>query len=418
MSKEGKKSLVPGRRFPEFQGKAAWELKPLKEMANVIMGSSPSSEAFNTDATGLPFMQGNADIKKGLSAPRLFTSQITKECDVGDILLSVRAPVGTVAKSVHHACIGRGLAAIRVLSSNNQEFLYQWLLSFESGWHKLSQGGTFDAVNSDDVKELPIDVPSEPAEQQKIAECFTSVDELITAQTQKLDVLKIHKKGLMQQLFPAEGETMPKRRFSEFHDVGKWIEMTLGEITKFQSGGTPSKDKPEYWDGNIPWISASSMHNTCINSSDQKITQLAVDKGGTIAPKGTILLLVRGSMLHKRIPVGISHIDVAFNQDVKALDLKIDIHEIFLLYLLASSERRLLRTVSKTGIGAGKLDTNDLKDFLVCAPAKKEEQQKIADCLTSIDELITAQTKKIDALKAHKKGLMQQLFPTIDEVNE
>jgi type I restriction enzyme S subunit len=196
---------VPKLRFSEFRDAHEWEEKFLGKEATIVMGASPKSEFYNEDRNGLPLLQGNTDIKNRISAPRIFTSQITKECQKGDILLSVRAPVGTVAKSIHHACIGRGMAAIRVKNDNSQEFLYQWLLSFEPRWQNISQGGTFDAVNSDAIRNLITSLPSE-TEQQKIADCLSSLDELITAQTQKLDRLKTHKKGLMQQLFPSADE--------------------------------------------------------------------------------------------------------------------------------------------------------------------------------------------------------------------
>ena len=157
------------------------------------------------------------------------------------------------------------------------------------------------------------------------------------------------------------------------------------------------------------------MHNIKIEKSDCNITKLAVSNGARIAPKGTLLLLVRGSMLHKRILLGISEIDVSFNQDVKALVLNDDITELYLMYFLMASESKLLATVVQTGIGAGKLDTDDLNNFPIMMPSPTE-QQRISNFLSSLDELITAQTQKIDLLKEHKKGLMQQLFPRIDEV--
>lgn len=175
-------------------------------------------------------------------------------------------------------------------------------------------------------------------------------------------------------------------------------------------------NRKEYWDGDIPWISAASMHHINIKSSDKNITQLAVDDGARLVVEGTLLLLVRGSMLHKRIPIGITKCTAAFNQDVKALKLKKNVIVKFLLYLLIASEKRLLGAVSKTGIGAGKLDTNDLKDFLICVPDNKEEQEKIASFLSTVDTMLSAQIQKIQSLKTHKKGLMQQLFPSIDEV--
>ena len=196
---------VPRLRFPEFRDAGEWEERELGKEATIVMGASPKSEFYNEENIGLPLLQGNTDIKNRVSAPRIFTSQITKECQKGNILLSVRAPVGTVAKSLHHACIGRGIAAIRANKDNSQEFLYQWLFAFEPQWQNISQGGTFDAVKSDDLRQLTIAFPKIP-EQQKIADCLSSLDELITAEAQKLDTLKDHKKGLMQGLFPSADE--------------------------------------------------------------------------------------------------------------------------------------------------------------------------------------------------------------------
>ena len=97
-------------------------------------------------------------------------------------------------------------------------------------------------------------IPS-PAEQQKIAECLSSVDELLAAQARKVDALKTHKKGLMQQLFPREGETRPRLRFPEFRNGPEWVETKLDELAKRGSGHTPSKSKPEYYNGGIKWVS-------------------------------------------------------------------------------------------------------------------------------------------------------------------
>ena len=170
-------STIPALRFPEFQNAPEWQEKSLSCVSGIVMGSSPKSTSYNKSKIGLPLLQGNADIHNRLSKPRIFTSDITNECNIGDILLSVRAPVGTVAKSIHKACIGRGIASIKANKNNLQEFLYQWLISFESYWTKLSQGGTFDAVNSKDIKALSISIP-EFKEQQKIADCLSSLDDL------------------------------------------------------------------------------------------------------------------------------------------------------------------------------------------------------------------------------------------------
>jgi type I restriction enzyme S subunit len=228
-------------------------------------------------------------------------------------------------------------------------------------------------------------------------------------------VLKEHKKGLLQNLFPQMGETVPKLRFKEFADDGDWVEKSLGEIGKFSSGGTPSKEVQEYWNGNIPWISASSMHELVAEKSELNITDRAVQDGASLAQKGTILILVRGSMLFKRIPICIAGKEVSFNQDVKSIKFEKEMNNIFFLYLLISNEPKLLESVTSTGIGAGKLDTDYLKNLPLKVPSNKKEQQKIASCLSSIDEIINAQSQKVETLKLHKKGLLQGLFPKIGD---
>ncbi|WP_419632634.1 restriction endonuclease subunit S, partial [Thiolapillus sp.] len=194
---------TPRLRFPEFREAGAWEVKRLGEVANISMGASPKSASYNDQRIGLPLIQGNADIKDRKSSPRLFASQITRECWVGDILVGVRAPVGMVAKSEHHACIGRGISALCVKGEDRQEFLYQWLLWYEPHWVSISQGGTFDSVNKNEITNLVALFPN-PSEQQKIAHCLSSLDEVIGLESHKLDTLKNLKKGLMQQLFPQE----------------------------------------------------------------------------------------------------------------------------------------------------------------------------------------------------------------------
>ncbi|ELV8577066.1 restriction endonuclease subunit S [Vibrio vulnificus] len=192
----GKKRLLDNNGV-RFSGE--WKSYHLSHVSVIVMGSSPKSEAYNENGIGLPLLQGNADIKNRISAPRVFTSEITKECEIGDILLSVRAPVGTVAISEHKACIGRGIAALHTKPNFDQSFIYQFLLWFEPKWGSLSQGSTFESINSDDIKNLKIKVPNF-GEQQKIAAVLSTADKEISALQQKLDALKQEKNALMQQL--------------------------------------------------------------------------------------------------------------------------------------------------------------------------------------------------------------------------
>lgn len=192
----GKKRLLDDSGKP-FEG--VWEEVKLSKVADVVMGSSPKSSSYNENSEGLPLIQGNADIKNRKSAPRIYTCEVTKKCSIGDILLSVRAPVGTVAKSEHNACIGRGISAISAKKHHIQEYLYQWLLWFEPRWEKYSQGSTFEAVNSNDIKSLHLIVPT-LTEQAKIASVLSNADQEIELLEQQLADLKQEKKALMQQL--------------------------------------------------------------------------------------------------------------------------------------------------------------------------------------------------------------------------
>lgn len=189
-----------------------------------------------------------------------------------------------------------------------------------------------------------------------------------------------------------------------------WEVKPLSNITKWSSGGTPSKNNPDYWNGEIPWISAASMRGHYFENSELKISDLAVSKGAKMAPKNSILLLVRGSMLWNKIPVGIVARKVSFNQDVKCLVPHADeLTTEFLLYWFLTYEHRLMNMVTGTGIGAGKLDTTDLQGLDVFLPPLPE-QRKIAQILSTWDKAIATTEKLIDASKQQKKALMQQLL--------
>jgi type I restriction enzyme, S subunit len=422
-----KNSLVPELRFPEFMNEKDWKENTLGDclLQNPEYGMNAPAVPYSdklptylriTDIS----IDGNFISKSKVSVNR----DVTKDnyLSDGDIVLArTGASVGKSYK--YRKKDGKLVFAgflIRVkpnIIKLDSELLFQFLSSnmYWKWVSFISARSGQPGINGTEYSSMPISLPPTINEQQKIASCLSSLDELIASHNKKLDALKDHKKGLMQNLFPQEGEKVPKYRFPDFENDGEWVAMNLESVVNFSSGGTPSKGIEEFWNGDIPWISASSMHKPFIKNSELKITDIAVKNGAKIAKKGGLLILVRGSMLHKRIPICINTRDVAFNQDVKSLVLKKDILNLFLLYLLYSNESKLLELVSATGIGAGKLDTDDLKKLIIHIPLK-QEQQKIASCLSSLDAIITAQTESVEQLKAHKKGLMQGLFPQKERV--
>jgi type I restriction enzyme S subunit len=196
-------------------------------------------------------------------------------------------------------------------------------------------------------------------------------------------------------------------RFPEF--TGEWEVKKLGEITSWSSGGTPPKDNPLFWNGDIPWISASSMRGIVYSDSELKITNVGLIKGSKLARKGTLLILVRGSMLFNKIPIGIVSKDVAFNQDVKSIVVNDYSTSEYILNWFIAFEPKILNMVTGTGIGAGKLDLLDLKALEIKIPFR-HEQQKIASFFSLIHERIQTQSKIIGELKVLKSTVSKKLF--------
>lgn len=201
--------------------------------------------------------------------------------------------------------------------------------------------------------------------------------------------------------------TIPNLRFKEF--TGALELLSLDQIAAFKSGRTPSKDNPAYWKGHVPWISAASMVGKYYGKSDRNLTALGLTKGSPLAVKGTLLLLVRGGKLYSKILIGIAGQDVAFNQDVKALVVNEKFSADFIYYWFSAYENRLLNMVVGTGVGAGKLDTDELKQLKLNLPTRSE-QQKITTFLTAVDEKIQQLTCKKTLLEQFKIGVLQGIF--------
>jgi type I restriction enzyme S subunit len=193
---EKKKAIKQGVMQELLKPKEDWVMKKLGEVCEIVMGQSPLSSNYNTRGIGLPLIQGNADIQNRRTIIRSFTSQVTKKGKIGDIIMSVRAPVGEIAIATFNCCLGRGVCAFRFPN----DFLYHYLISIESSWSKLSAGSTFDSVNSNQIRGLEITIPANPSEQVDIANTLSAIDKALDALESKLHKLKLQKQGMMQAL--------------------------------------------------------------------------------------------------------------------------------------------------------------------------------------------------------------------------
>ena len=189
--------LLTGKtRLPGFSG--AWIEKPLADLALITMGQSPSSLFYNLRGEGLPLIQGNADIENQQTIERVWTTQANRRCKLGDLILTVRAPVGSVAVASKNACIGRGVCSLKPFGDSS--FLFHVLVHAEDRWQSLEQGSTFTAANSEQVGQFRLCVPNNKREQHAIASVLSDMDAEITALEQRRDKTRAIKQGMMQQL--------------------------------------------------------------------------------------------------------------------------------------------------------------------------------------------------------------------------
>lgn len=196
----------------------------------------------------------------------------------------------------------------------------------------------------------------------------------------------------------------------------EWTYRPLGELVSFASGGTPSKKRDDYWGGTIPWISAKTLKTENIDTSDLFITEEGLKAGSKIAPKGSILLLTRGSGLFNGIPIARVEKDVAFNQDIKCLDSYGEVENEFIFYWLLSQKDYLMAKVGVTGIGAGKFDLDFLQKLMIPIPSERE-RKSIVGFASSISERIRCNAKVNDNLLWQAQALYKDRFIDLKPFN-
>ena len=436
MSSKGKSSaatgggaaLVPEWRFPEFQQAGAWESVALGSVASIstkkvrdktcVPMSITSGVGLVSQMKKFGRIIAGDSYKNYLQLQKndfAYNKSATKEYPEGFIALYTGEELAAVPNSIF-TCFHVNEKAISPSYLN-----YLLLGNLHGRWlRKFIEVGARAhgslSINDRDLLALPVPVPSGPnslKEQQKIADCLTSVDALIAAQARKVEALKTHKKGLMQQLFPRPertengekipAETQPRLRFPEYEGAGEWEERPFSSIVDLISGVHLSPD--EYGeDGEIPYFSGPSDFTDEVSNAKKWTASTK-----NAAKSGDTLITVKGSGVGE---VWFSNLpSVALGRQLMAArPKKGQISHFVFQFLLTKKHRFEVLGAGNLIPGISRPDILDLRAFL----PPPSEQQRIADCLTSVDDLIAAQNQKLATLKTHKKGLMQQLFPIVE----
>lgn len=396
-------SNTPKLRFPEFKGE--WEKSELGKFTQEITRVNS-----NSDAPIMMISAANGFILQSNKYSKEMTGQSLKkyiELHAGEFAYNH----GASKLKKYGACFCLDLDKARIpfvyhcfkLTEGNTKF-FSYLLNrtqLDSELARyISSSARMDGllnISYTDYMKINISVPT-LAEQQKIADFLSNVDSIITAETKILNTLQKKKKALMQKLFTQQ----LRFKSDDGKDFPAWEEKKLGDVCSYIGGGTPSKKVKEYWNGNINWASVKDITGKYLYETQDKISQLGADSSATNICEPDSLLLITRMSPGKTV---ITKCITAINQDLKIVKSYINVE--FLHLLFQSIQTKIDEKTSGTtvkGISIEGLNQIDIR--LPC----KAEQQKIADCLSSMDSLIQTQQKVVTTWQQRKKALLQQMF--------
>ena len=415
-------SNTPKLRFPEFSGE--WEEKTFYEVFDILQNNTFSRDQLNNE-NGIVrnIHYGDVLIKYGdymdCQKEKLpfinLENNLSKYEDTsyvknGDIIIADTAEDYTAGK-VTEICNVKDYKILSGLHTFLCRTKFEFASKFlgyklnSSSYHNqiapLVAGTKVYSINRKAIGETTITYPSK-AEQQKIADFLANVDSIITAETKILNTLQKKKKALMQKLFTRQ----LRFKSDDGKDFPAWEEKKLGDVCDIIGGGTPDTNKAEYWNGNIQWFTPTEIGNTkYISESKRKITQLGFEKSSAkLLPVGTILFTSRATLGE----MSITTVECTTNQGFQSLiPNKNFIDPDYLYYLQPILQKYCYSKAS--GSTFLEISAKSLKECHIPLPCKAE-QQKIADCLSSIDSLIQTQQKVVTIWQQRKKALLQQMF--------
>lgn len=427
-AEEAKPALVPRLRFPEFQSAGDWTTVKLGAVATIRaekVGNNICVPMSITSGIGLVSQEekfgrviaGDSYKNYLLLKPNDFAynKSATKEYPEGFLTLYSGTELAAVPNSIFTCFRVNGVSPdVRFLNYQFSDNLHgRWLRKFiQVGARAHGSLSIYD----NDLMALPVPVPAgttSVAEQKKIAECLSSVDELIAAQARKVDALKTHKKGLMQQLFPREGETQPRFRFPEFRNAREWEKTTIGALGNFYYGKSAPKWSLEDH-APTPCVRYGELYTKFGPIITETYSRTNIDPTTLRFSKGGEILIPRVGERPEDFGKCCCYLPlkgIAIGEMISVFETKQ--HPLFYTYYFRHLYKQFARVVE--GQNVKNLYYAVLQPIPLFLPPLAE-QQRIASSLSGIDTLIEAETQKLEALKTHKKALMQRLFPSPQEV--
>ena len=391
MSKE---KLIPELRFPEFKNEGEWEEDMVYNLVFTITPPKKITSSNYQKYGKFPIIDQSKNYYCGWTNDN--EAVITEDLPL--IIFGDHTCVIKIAKKP----FAQGADGIKILKTKDKifpEYLFHYLCHNEVVMEDYKRHYSI-------LKDKVIVFPNiNSGEQQRIASCLSSLDEVIEAHSKKLELLKDHKKGLLQNLFPQDGEKVPKLRFKEFENSGEWEEKKLGEVGEIITGNTPSTTNSENYNGSKLFVSPSDINeNRYITQTQTTLSDIGFSKTRHIQANSVLFVCI-GSTIGK---VAQNKVECATNQQINSIVPFSDYCSDFLFSVLECFAKQIAELAGIQAVPIiNKTQFSSIKLFF----PKPKEQQKIASCFSSLDEIIEAQAEKIEQLKLHKKGLMQGLFP-------